>query len=111
MKNKTRYLRKVLEEFRKELKPDATVTWLELFLAVADAGDGGITTLEIYDYLYLKQANGSRIIKVLSSTFNPKTKETEGYGLLRTELDAVHRHRYRLFLTDKGKELLNKITE
>ena len=116
-------LRQAIHHIQSEIgKKEMPAYWIEFLLLVAEAGDEGITTKKTVETLGMSQGIASRIVKLMSDCYFEKdfkaqydksNEDTplvrfEGYGLLKTESDLVHRHRQRLFLSEKGKRIVEE---
>lgn len=92
-------------------KRDVPVTWIHLLILVADAGEKGITAVELTKEIGIVQGIVSRTVKVLSTYYNPTTKQMEGAALLFVTPDPIYRHRYSIILTTQGKKVMKKFEE
>ena len=88
-------------------KKDMPLSWAELLLLVAERGDEGITTKEIYETLNMSQGIASRTVKLMSTYYDKQTEQVDGYDLLSIHQDMVYRHRQRVRLTPKGWDIMN----
>lgn len=89
-------------------KKEMPIYWLEFILLVYKSGEDGITTIEASNSLGMTQGIASRMVKLMSKYHNPKTKESDGLDILETKPDLKFRHRQRVVLTEKGKEILKR---
>ena len=79
--------------------------WIEFLLLIALSGEEGITTVDLAAQIGMGRAIASRVTKIMSRYFDAETQAESGYGLIVTATDKVLRHRQRLFLSEKGKQL------
>lgn len=87
---------------------------LLLWLEIAEHGDKGITLKELEKLTGQAQASVSRSAKKLATYLeadkeNPAKKIEQGYGLIRREIDMENPRMQRVFLTPKGKKLLDQV--
>lgn len=84
-------------------------TWVEAYLLIYAAGDKGVRAQELKEITGVSQGIMSRMIGILSLTFNPETKAMEGKDIFKKELDNYHLHQVRVFLSKEGKALAKKV--
>jgi DNA-binding MarR family transcriptional regulator len=84
-------------------------TWVEAFIMVYASGSEGIRAQELIEQTGVSQGIISRMISLLSLSFNPETKKMEGKDIFKKELDNEYRHQVRIFLSKEGKALAAKI--
>lgn len=90
-------------------KKDMPAYWIEFLLIVADAGDDGITTVEAAKLINMTQGIASRTVKLLSSYYDETNKVLTGPQILKTKTDLQHRHRQRVLLSEKGKQMMEEV--
>ena len=101
------FVSKLIYLIKKEIgKEDLPTSWLEFFLLVAISGDEGVTTMEVCDGIGMAQAPASRMVKIMSTYLDPKTRSSAGLGIYTTFPDHEYRHRQRVILTQKGKDII-----
>lgn len=92
-------------------KKDIPLYWVMLILLVAESGSNGTTTKEVAENINMSQGIASRTVKLLSKYVNPVTKQLEGLGILvALQNDLHYRHRQRIYLTEHGKQMVEKLT-
>lgn len=94
---------KMIGAVRELVSPDFAISQLHLFLAVCQ--EDGITQTELAKRLGMPQATVSRNIIALGTSYNKKTGQLGGYGLVDSRPDLYERRRLACFLTEKGKKL------
>ena len=103
-------LGKALRSIQEDLgKPDIPSYWIEFMFIIAAAGAEGVTTKEAAEKLGMKQSVASRMVKLMSEYWDDKNKRFAGERIFETKPDLVHRHRQRVFLSERGKEIMNKV--
>ena len=87
--------------------------WVEFFINVGESGEKGILTKELSEEMGITQGIASRMVKLLSTfkEVNPETgiSEVKGQGLFMTYPDDEYRHRQRVRLSSKGKDIFIKV--
>lgn len=102
-------LRHAIHHIQSEIgKKELPAYWIEFLLLVAEKGDEGITTKEAAEILDMTQGIASRTVKLMTKHYNPATKEVEGFDVLTTTQDMEYRHRMRVYLTEKGKKIVEE---
>ena len=103
----------LLKALRHEIghSKDIPTYWLEYFLLVAASGDRGIRTIEIQKELDMVQGIASRLEKLMSLHLNKKTHKMEGLDIFEPQQDHEYRHQKRLFLSKKGRGILEKLED
>ena len=102
---------KAIDLFQKQIKRDLPLTWIELLLKVAEAGDRGAHSPDLAREIGVAQGVVSRIVKLLSKYYDEGEGKLVGPELLLLTPDPVHRHRLAILLTTKGKELIKQLEE
>lgn len=108
---KVSQLMKIMKVLRQEIghSKDIPQYWAEFFLAVGESGNRGILTKELSEELDITQGIASRLVKLMSTYKDKDTGKIEGRGLFTTFPDDEYRHRQRVVLSGKGKEVMIKI--
>jgi DNA-binding MarR family transcriptional regulator len=102
---------KVIDLLQKQIKRDLPLTWIELLLKVAEAGDRGAHSPDLAKEIGVAQGVISRTVKLLSTHWDEEAGKMIGPDLVTMSPDPVHRHRLAIRLTKKGKALITKIEE
>lgn len=111
-------LLQVNQLLKDELEIEATdkrglpLSWVNIFLHVALAGDEGILMTELGERL--KVTPGTICRAVMSLSADVARPEGSTYflprkGIFIAEADSEYRHRKRVFLTRNGKQLATKM--
>jgi DNA-binding MarR family transcriptional regulator len=100
---------KAVSYIRENINPDFALPQLAIFLRVAQTE--GITQTELSEQLSMPQGSMSRNIKQLSKYYDEigGEKVMAGYDLVRVEPDLVERRRLAVYLTEKGKKVINAL--
>lgn len=93
---------KMIGAVRELVSPDFAISQLHLFLAVCQ--EDGITQTELAKRLGMPQATVSRNIIALGTSYNKKTGQLGGYGLVDSRPDLYERRRFACFLTETGEK-------
>lgn len=88
----------------RDLHPDMTLLQSLFFLAVGN--EPGITQRELYDRIESNDSVASRTIAILSDIGN---RNTEALGLVEMRVNPKDRRERQLYLTPKGRRLLEDI--
>ncbi|PLY00107.1 MAG: hypothetical protein C0623_07950 [Desulfuromonas sp.] len=100
----------VIDMLRRQVNKDLPSQHIALLLAVAQKP--GITMPELCKQLEMPQGTVSRNVKLLTH-FCAKngggSVTRKGYGLLETEKSSANRYQLAVFLTNKGKELVEEL--
>jgi len=103
-------LASILSVIRTEIgKKDVPTIWLEFLLRVAASGSRGITTKQVAEEIGMNQGIASRMVKIMSRYQDAKSRKMEGYDVFVAVPDYEYRHRQRVFLSAKGKSLVQKL--
>jgi DNA-binding MarR family transcriptional regulator len=93
---------------RRNLTLDFPMNQAAVLVAVYAQGDAGATYADIGGFLGgMSLSSVSKNVGRLSRYMAPKTGREAGHGLLRSEPDIANRKRSRVFLTDRGRELVH----
>jgi DNA-binding MarR family transcriptional regulator len=95
---------------RRNITLDLPLNQIAVLVAVFGKGEAGETLAGIGEILGgMSQSSVSKNVRALSRFMVPGTDRVVGHDLLRSEPDLVNRKRMRVFLTAKGKELINTL--
>lgn len=88
-----------------------TIRYFEFFLRVIAAGDMGVTTVEIASDMRMVQSISSKVVKDFSQYIDKNNKLVGLNLIMGLQNDLHYRRRQRLYLTNKGKKVAEKIKE
>ncbi len=119
MNTKSQNLEAAMRFVRDEIANDFPSQHLLLFLTVAN--NEGITMPQLEEELGIQQGVVSRSVKKLSLYMREPTaqelndglveKKKAGHDLLRVEPDLYNRKVHAVYLTKRGKDILNRFIE